>query len=162
MPRCLSPAAFEVEDHDAVPADADEVAPLGARRVLALQAGLGKKGRVDAVVLPALVPEDIHPTMAVPRHGRLVRGPVVLGVFILAGQKAIVAVVALGHVDDHVSLFHRPYLPFHFSTCTRQCSVVIPVAYFDRRRDGVRRLIQPARSSDSPGVPRGSYSAQLS
>ncbi len=104
----FSLAALEVEDHDTVLADAHEIAPLGAWRVFALQTGLWQEGRVDTVVLPALMPEDIHPALAVPRHRRLVRGPVVLGVFILAGHEAVVAVVALGHVDDHVFLFHRP------------------------------------------------------
>ena len=84
---------------------------------------------------------------------------IVLEEFVLAGKEAVVTIVTFSDIDDQVPLFHA-ITPSYFSISTRQELGAIPHEYFVMKRLGVRMLIQPLRSGDSPGIPMGSYSAQ--
>ena len=102
---------LRVDHHDAVFAGVDgAVGAVDARRVLAVLARHRQVGHVVAGVLAALAAQDVHPAMAVAGLGGRVAGPVVVDELVLVGHKAVVAVVALGHVDDLIPLLHLRWL----------------------------------------------------
>ena len=122
--------------------------------VVAVLAGLGQVGDLGERVLAALLALDVHPAVPVPglRGGR--GRKVVADELVLVGQKAVVAVVAAGDVDDHVPLLHLAS-PSHFSTSIRHESLAIAVEVGVMNRLLVRMFTQPALSGDAPGSPSG-------
>ena len=117
-------------------------------------AGLGQVGDLRERVLPALLAFDVHPAVPVPGLRRRRGRELVADELVLVGQKAVVAVVAAGDVDDHVPLLHLAS-PSHFSTSIRHELLAIAVDVGVMNRLLVRMFTQPAMSGDAPGSPIG-------
>jgi hypothetical protein len=105
-----------IDHHDPVRALADRAAgPGDARRVRTVSAQSGTIGDIDKGELPAFAAGDIDPTLAVKSLSAGVPRPLVAHVFVLAGQHAIVAALAAGHIDDQMR-----FLPHYRSVWTRR------------------------------------------
>jgi hypothetical protein len=105
----LALCLFRIDDHDAIAALGH--GPLRRRlhawRVIAVIAHGRHVGDVDHRRLPAFLLQDVDPLVTVLGHRRRIAGPFVAGIFVHGGKRAQIAIGALGHVDDHVPLFHR-------------------------------------------------------
>ena len=95
--------------------DDDAVLPLGdgavlrrldAGRVVAVIAHGRHIGDVDHRRLAALLLQDVDPAMAVLRHRRGIAGKLVADILVHGGERAQLAIGALGDVDDHVPFGH--------------------------------------------------------
>jgi hypothetical protein len=69
-------------------------------RIITMHARNRKEGDIHFRVPTPLLAHDVHPPVAVPWLGHRIRRKIIVKVFILAGQKTIVAIVAFGHIDD--------------------------------------------------------------
>src|SRR5882672_2111233 len=63
-------------------------------------------GDVDHRHLATLLLQDVDPLVAVARHRRRISRPVVADIFVHGGERAQLAVGALGHVADHIPFGH--------------------------------------------------------
>src|SRR5262249_3573752 len=66
----------------------------------------GDIGGVDHRRLAAFLLQDVNPPMAVLRHRRCISGKIVADVLVHSGERAELAIGALGNVDDHVPSGH--------------------------------------------------------
>ena len=82
------------------------------------------------------------------------RVEIVIAVFVFAGQETVIAIMAFCDIDDQVPLVHN-VSPSNFATSTRHELGAIPLDFLVIKRLGVKMLIHPAISADSPGFPRG-------
>ena len=126
---------------------------LHARGVIAVHAGRGEIGHVDQGILAPFLGADADPARPVGCHGGGIAGPVVIDMLILAGEKTVVAVFTLCHINDEIPLFHRT---LHFSIWTRQELAAKAWDFLIMGRLGVRMFMHPPRSGDWPGSPMGS------
>ena len=94
--------------------DARSVGTMGAER--------GAVSDVDDGVLASLVARDLYPALAMARLRPGVSGPIVARVLVLAGQKAVVAALAEGHIDDEMRFLH-----VLFQSSPRAMAGVLPV-----------------------------------
>jgi len=86
-----------------------------------MHAGCREIGDVHERVLTPLLPHHVHPTVPVPWLGQGISGPVVVHMLVLAGEKAVVAVLAPLHINDHVPFLQfKPSSAFQRSIWTRQ------------------------------------------
>ena len=104
----LSLGLLRIDDDDAVAALLDRALRrrLHAWRIVAVIAHGRNVGDVDHRHLPALLLQNVYPLVAVLRHRRRIAGPFVADIFVHGGERAQIAIGALGDVDDHVPFFH--------------------------------------------------------
>ena len=119
-----------------------------------MKAGKRHVGDVHHGILAALLPADVHPSVAIPGLTYGIGKKIVLDELVLVRQEAIVAVVAKRQIDDHVPGLHRPS-PSHFSTSMRAELLAMAVEVGVMKRFGVSMLMHPLRSGEYPGSPRG-------
>src|SRR5262249_44920552 len=79
---------------------------LDAGGIVAVVAQRRHVGDVDRRGLAALLLQDVDPAVAEPRHRRRVAREIVADILVHGGERAQIAVGALGHVDDHVPFLH--------------------------------------------------------
>ena len=105
LPLCL----YRIDDNDAVGPLVDSAVAAGgdAGRIVAVIAHHGEVMHVGHRIFSALAAHDVDPLVSVQRLGRGVAGEVVSNVLVLGGQEAVAAILAFGHVDDHVPLRHH-------------------------------------------------------
>ena len=98
-----------IDQYDAVGALLDRAGLVGldAGRVVAVIAHGRNVGDVDHRHLPAFLLQDVDPLVAVLGHRRRIAGPVIADIFVHGGERAQIAVGALGHVDDQVPFLHE-------------------------------------------------------
>ena len=98
---------LHVDEHHAVLPAGDALGVgLLAGGVLTVLAGRGQVGHVYAGELSPLRALDIHPAVSMAGLRPGIGHPVVVHMLVLAGHKAVVAVVTQGDVDYHIALFH--------------------------------------------------------
>ena len=160
-----------IDDDDSVlPLVHRAAAGLDARGVVALIAGRRHVVRLDHRAAAAHLALDVDPAVAVKRLRRRIAGEVVADVLVLRGEKAAVAVLALGDVDDQVPLLHlrasirmalRPApvgqarfnsskVSVQGSISSRQELAAMPSVPICCGRGEVSTLAQPERSTSRP------------
>ena len=166
----LAPGFFRNDDDDAIGAldDRPVAGSLDAGRVVAVIASDRKIADLDHRKLALLALDDVDPAVSAIGHFRRVPWIFVAVIFIVARKRAHVAVEALRHVDDKIPFFHgaTPVAgrsspePSHSSTCARQELAAVPLVLAAIDLFGVSWLMQPPRSTEYPGSPIGSYTAE--
>src|SRR6202790_3198818 len=132
-----------------------------ARCVLAVVARLRDVGDVHHPVVAPRMAFHGNPVSAGGWHRCGVAWKVVTHMLIFGRQHTVLAIGALGHIDDQGPLFHALTRArcCHFSICTRQELGAMPSAVLDMVRAGVSRFRQPPRSTGPRSESMGSYSA---